>query len=307
MRPASTRVTSRPGISHEAVAGWLLVTPALAAIGAVVCWPVLHAVWLSLHRVWRQFPQATPFVGLDNYVTVLSSWEFWNATTNTILFMATSVTLELVIGLGIAQAMHHARLLRGVVRAAALVPWALPTAVAALLWAWIVHDRYGILNRLLLDLGLMNEPTVWLGTLQTARLTIIAADVWKTTPFVAVIILAGLQTIDPILYEAAAIDGASPWRRFVAITLPSLRPAILVALLFRTLDAFRIFDLVYILTRGGPGGGTETLSVLTYQTMFRDLDFGQGAALAITMFLASLGISAGYLRLFEGTTGAGAR
>ncbi len=284
---------------REAYLGWVLLAPA-AAIAALTLWPALHAVWLSLHRIWRQFPHAAPFVGLDNYVTALSAWEFWSAAGNTFRFMVTSVTLELVIGIGIALAMHHARSARWAVRAAALVPWALPTAVAGLMWAWIVHDRYGILNRLLLDVGFVDRPVVWLGGVETARAAIVLADVWKTAPFVAVIVLGALQAIDPAIYEAAAIDGASAWRRFVAITLPALRPAILVAVLFRTVDAFRIFDVVYILTRGGPGGGTETLSVLTYQTLFRDLDFGLGSALAVIVFLTSLGISAIYVRLFEG-------
>ena len=293
-------MTFSPRQRREAALGWVLVAPALTAIGALAFWPALHAVWLSVHRIWRQFPHSAPFVGLDNYVSALSGWEFWSASANTFLFMVSSVTLELVIGIGIAMAMHHAGSARWAVRAAALIPWALPTAVAALMWAWIVHDRYGILNRLLLDAGLVGRSVVWLGGVGTARAAIVLADVWKTAPFVAVIILAGLQAIDPIVYEAAAIDGAGAWRRFVAITLPSVRPAILVAVLFRTLDAFRVFDLVYILTRGGPGGGTETLSVLTYQALFRDLDFGQGSALAVITFLASLGICAVYLRLFEG-------
>ncbi len=285
------------GQRRESVLGWVLVGPALAAIGGLAFWPALSAAWVSLHTVWRQFPGFTPFVGIANYVSAISSREFWSAVGNTVIFVFVSVPLELVAGLGIAMAMHHARRARAVVCAAALVPWALPTAVSAQMWAWIVHDRYGILNRILLAIGLANSPVVWLGGIGTARTVIIMADVWKTAPFVAIIALAGLQTIDPIIYEAAALDGAGPWKRFVGITLPSLRPAILVALLFRTLDAFRIFDLVYILTRGGPGGGTETLSVLTYQTLFRDLDFGEGSALAVVMFLASLGISGAFLRL----------
>ena len=287
----------------EALFGWSLIAPTAAAIGGLVFGPAIHAVWLSFHRLWRQFPDSAAFVGIDNYASVLSSWEFWSAAWNTMLFVTASVALELIVGVGIAMAMHHAGGARAVIRAAALIPWALPTAVSALMWAWIVHDRYGILNRLLLSAGLIEGPVVWLGGLETARVVIVVADVWKTAPFVAVIALAGLQTIDPIIYEAAAIDGAGVWSQFVRITLPCLRPALLVALLFRTLDAFRIFDLVYILTRGGPGGGTETLSVLTYQTLFRDLDFGQGSALAVIMFLASLGISVAYLLLFEGRRG----
>lgn len=293
-------MTFRTRQAREAYLGWILLAPAVSAIGALVIWPALHAVWLSLHAIWRQFPYSAPFVGLDNYISALSAWEFWSAARNTCIFVVSSVTLELVIGIGIAMAMHHAGNARWAVRSAALVPWALPTAVAALMWAWIVHDRYGILNRLLLGAGLVDRSVVWLGGVETARAAIVLADVWKTAPFVAVIILGGLQAIDPAIYEAAAIDGASAWRCFVAITLPSVRPAILVAVLFRTLDAFRIFDLVYILTGGGPGGGTETLSVLTYQTLFRDLDFGMGSALAVIVFVSSLVISAIYLRLFEG-------
>lgn len=293
-------MTSTPRQMRETALGWALVAPALAAMSGLALWPALHAVWLSMHSLWRQFPDAGSFIGFDNYITAISSWELWSAAGNTIFFMAASVPLELGFGIGIAMAMHHAGHGRAIVRASALVPWALPTSVAALMWGWVVHDRYGILNRFLLAAGVVDQPVAWLGGIETARAVIVMADVWKTAPFVAVIALSGLQTIDPSVYEAAAIDGAGAWRRFTAITIPCLLPAILVALLFRTLDAFRIFDLVYILTRGGPGGGTETLSVLTYQTLFRDLDFGLGSALAVIMFLASLGISAAYLRLFEG-------
>ncbi|HEY7675563.1 MAG TPA: sugar ABC transporter permease, partial [Candidatus Methylomirabilis sp.] len=176
----------------------------------------------------------------------------------------------------------------------------LPTVVSALMWGWIFHDRYGIANRLLMDLGLLDAPLVWLGTPGTAFLAAVVADVWKATPYVALILLAGLQGIGEDVVEAARLDGAAGLAFLLRIVLPILRPALAVALLFRALDAFRVFDVIYVLTRGGPGGATETLALLAYQTLFQDLDFGRGAALSVILFAANLGLSLVLLRVVLG-------
>jgi multiple sugar transport system permease protein len=278
----------------------LLWAPPLGLLGAVFAVPALEALWTSLHRVWRQRPGAAPFVGLENYAGLLGSDRFWAAVGHTAVFAASSVALELVLGLGLALLMHRAPgRWRGAMRGAALLPWALPTVVAGLLWAWILHDRYGALNHLLADLGLVGAPLVWLGEPGLAMAGIIGADVWKTTPYVALIALAGLGTIDRSVYEAGSLDGATGLRAFTRLTLPLLRPALLVALLFRTVDALRIFDLVFVLTRGGPGGSTETVSVLAYHILFQELDVGRGSAMGILTLAGSAAVAGAYLRLLR--------
>jgi len=215
------------------------------------------------------------------------------------------VAVELVLGLGLALLVHRKIRGRGVLRAAVLIPWALPTVVSSLLWGWIYHDRYGLANHLLLTLGVLAEPRVWLGDPALAMAAAIVADIWKTTPYVALILLTGLQAVDPIVYEAAALDGAAGARAFRHLTLPLLLPSMAVALMFRTLDAFRVFDLIYVLTRGGPGGSTETVSVLAYQLLFQDLDFGRGAAMGILILAAGAMIGTGYLWALRFARGAG--
>jgi len=219
-----------------------LWAPGLALLAAVFALPLAEAVWTSLHQVWLQCPGEAPFVGVENFALLLASERFWAAVRHTGLFAVTSVALELTLGVGLALVMHRTRARgRALVRGAALVPWALPTVVAGLLWAWILHDRHGVANHLLVSLGAISTPLVWLGEPALAMSSIIGADVWKTTPFVALIALAGLQSIDRGVYEAGSLDGATGWRAFVHLTLPLLRPALLVALLFRTVDAVRVF------------------------------------------------------------------
>jgi multiple sugar transport system permease protein len=282
------------------IAAWLLLLPGLALVAGLLLLPLLEALRLSLFRVWLQAPEAQPFVGLENYLSLAAAPRFRSALRVTLLFIAVTVAAELVLGLALALLLHRRFPARGAARAASLLPWALPTVVSALMWGWIFHDRYGIANRLLMDLGLLDAPLVWLGSPGTALGAAIVADVWKATPYVALILLAGLQTITEDVLEAARLDGASGLSLLRQVVLPLLRPAIGVAVLFRTLDAFRVFDLIYVLTRGGPGGATETLALFTYQTLFQDLDFGRGAALSVVMFAANLGLSLVLLRLVLG-------
>jgi ABC-type sugar transport system permease subunit len=206
------------------------------------------------------------------------------------------VSLELVLGLFLALAMNRAFAFRGLVRAAVLVPWAIPTVVAALLWRFMFDSQAGIANALLVDVGLLDKPIVWFIHASTAWVPLILADVWKTTPFVALLLLAGLQAIDVELYEAAATDGASAWWQLRHITIPLLKPAILVALIFRTLDAFRVFDLVYVLTGGGPGTSTEPVALYTFNALLQNLEFGYGAALSVVIFLLTFALALVYIK-----------
>jgi multiple sugar transport system permease protein len=216
----------------------------------------------------------------------------WRALSNTLVFTLGSVGLELLLGIGVALVMHARFRGRGLFRTAVLVPWAVPTVVAGMMWAWIYNDQYGVLNHLLAGTGLIDGHVAWLGMQETAMLSLIFADVWKTTPFMALLLLAGLQMIPEELYEAARVDGAGRFARFFKITLPLLGPTILVALLFRAMDAFRVFDLVFVLTGGGPGNSTETMSLYAYKYLFSYLEFGRGSALAVITF-ACVGVMSG--------------
>jgi ABC-type sugar transport system permease subunit len=270
---------------------WALVTPALATVAGVAVFPLAWTAWESLHRHDLRMPWlGRPFVGLANYGEILADRRFWEALGHTALFTAASVTLEVLLGLGLALAMNRTFRGRGLVRAAVLVPWAIPTVVAALLWRFLFDSQAGIAN------AFLAEPIVWFNRAATAWVPIILADVWKTTPFVALLLLAGLQNIDPAVYEAAEVDGAGAWRRLWNVTLPLLKPALLVALIFRTLDAFRVFDLVYVLTGGGPGTATEPIALYTFNTFFANLRFGYGAALSVIVFLVTFLLAMLYVR-----------
>ena len=270
---------------------WALVIPALATVAGVAVFPLAWTVWESLHRHDLRMPWlGRPFVGLANYSEILADRRFWEALGHTALFTAASVTLEILLGLSLALAMNRAFRGRGLVRAAVLVPWAIPTVVAALLWRFLFDSQAGIAN------ALLAEPIVWFNRAATAWVPVILADVWKTTPFVALLLLAGLQNIDPAVYEAAEVDGAGAWRRLWSVTLPLLKPALLVALIFRTLDAFRVFDLVYVLTGGGPGTATEPIALYTFNTFFANLRFGYGAALSVIVFLITFLLAMLYVR-----------
>ena len=225
------------------------------------------------------------FTFLSNYIRMIGDGRFWQSMGNTAIFTAASVTLELLLGLGIALVLNQSFKGRGIVRTVAILPWALPTAVMGLAWAWIFNDQFGLVNDILLRLGLIETGISWLGDPNLAMVALIIADVWKTTPFISIILLAGLQSISADLYEAHAIDGANAWQSFRQITLPLIMPQILIALLFRFAQAFGIFDLVQVMTGGGPGGATEMVSIYIYATVMRYLDFGYGAALVVVTFI----------------------
>lgn len=276
---------------RERRAAFAMIAPSLALLAPFALYPIAWAGWLSLRRRNVVFHEDA-FIGLDHYRFLLHDARFWSALGNTALFSAGAVLLELIFGLAVALLLHASFRGRGLLRAAVLIPWAVPTVVSAKMWGWLYNPEYGLLPWLF---GLRGLPL--LGTRGLAMVAAIVVDVWKTTPFVALLLLAGLQSIPNDLYEVARIDGASRLRTFVSITLPLLRPAIVLTLVFRTLDAFRVFDAIYVLTDGGPANTTETLSIYAYKTLMRIGDFGYGSALSVATFVCVMAISAVYLRL----------
>lgn len=292
----------------EARFGLLLIAPAMLAIAAIAFYPLSRTFWLSLWRINLRFENAEqPFVGLGNFAQILTDERYLNALRVTGTIAVTSLTAELLLGLAIALVINREFRTRGPVRAAVLIPWALTTAVAARMWQIIYHADYGVFNRVLKDLGVIATYKPWVISPTFAIWAMIGADVWKTTPFVALLLLAGLQLIPGELYEAASIDGASAWQRFWHVTLPLLRPTILVALLFRLIDVARMFDLPFVLTGGGPGTATETLSLYTYRTLFQNLQFGMGSALSVTTFVLVMVCCIFFIKVLGAPAGGGAR
>jgi multiple sugar transport system permease protein len=299
MEAATIRAGGQPqrrsrGIPERRLAIFM-VTPSLILIAIVAAWPIIYAIWLSLHeysvRVAGLSRWAGP-LGLRNYSNALSNPDWWAALEHTLIFTVVSVFFELLIGLGMAMAMHAAFRGQGVLRTVVLVPWAVLTVVTAVMWRTMFVAPYGFINTLL------HSHTVWLGSEPQALIVIIVADVWKTSPFMALLILAGLQVIPGDIYEAAKVDGATAWQRFTRITLPLLRPAILVALIFRTLDALRIFDLPYVLTGGQ--NGTSTLSTIAQEAFATNRIYGLGAAMAVLTFVIVMLVSFSYIRFVGG-------
>jgi ABC-type sugar transport system permease subunit len=270
---------------------FVLLVPALASIGAVSVYPVLLGLWLSFRDTTLASPTDT-FIGLGNYRQIVSDGQFWNAWTHTIQFTSASTLLETSFGLMIALVLSERFRGRGIVRAAMLVPWAIPTVVTSKMFGWLFDGQNGIVNYLLRSVGLLQHNVNWYGSPDFALATIVIADVWKTTPFMALLLLAGLQTIPDSLAEASVIDGANAWQRFWYVRLPLLTPTLLIASMFRALDAFRIFDLVYVLTGGGPADATEVLSTFTYKNLFSALQVGYGSTLSTIMFITEMVIAA---------------
>lgn len=278
-------INTRTIRSREQRTAWLFLLPALLLLLFVFAYPIARAFWLSLFTENLGTQLQPVFSGLYNYTRMAGDGRFWQSFGVSAIFTTASVVLELLLGMGIALVLNESFKGRGAVRTIAIIPWALPTALIGLAWSWIFNDQFGVVNDILRRLGFIDTGINWLGDPTLALMAVIFADLWKTTPFISILLLAGLQSISSDLYEAHAIDGASRWQSFRQITLPLLLPQILIAVLFRFAQAFGIFDLIAVMTGGGPGGATEVVSLYIYSTVMRYLDFGYGAALVVVTFL----------------------
>ncbi|MGD0019794.1 MAG: sugar ABC transporter permease [Candidatus Limnocylindrales bacterium] len=277
------------------------VAPAALVILLVVVVPLARAAWMSLFDIELTKPGVEPFVGLGNYITQLTSASFWDSVSKAFFFTVVTTALELSLGIGLAMLMDQPMRLRWVLRSLVILPWALPTIVNALMWRWIDNATYGSLNALLTQVGFVHDYVPWLSQETTAMWMVIIADVWKMTPFCAILILAGLQGIDRELFEAARVDGASTIQMFRHIILPLLTPIILIVLVLRTMEAFKVFDVIWIMTGGGPASSTQTVAIYAYRTAYQGYDFGQGAALGYIIAIAIMLLAAVYLWLLRRT------
>jgi multiple sugar transport system permease protein/N,N'-diacetylchitobiose transport system permease protein len=284
---------------------WLagaMIAPAALVIFFVAGVPLARALWMSLFNLVLIHPDYAPFVGLQNYATQLTSPDFWAAAWRSLVFTVLSTGIELVLGLGLALLMNQPLRLRWVLRGLVILPWALPGVSNALMWRWIDHAQYGALNALLVQTGLADSYINWLGDPHLAMFMVVVADVYKNTPLVALLLLAALQTVPKEPIEAARVDGAGSFQCFRHITLVWIRPVILVALVLRTMDAFKVFDTIWIMTRGGPANSTQAINIYAYQTAYQSYNFGAGAALGYLIALLIIGLAAVYIRLLRGSS-----
>ena len=287
--PGSHRRQLSEGARAERRLGWLLCAPAVIVMVAVTAYPVIYAVWLSLERYNLELPQEVKFVGLSNYGAVLSSPYWWQALWVTVLITVISVAITLVLGMLLALAMHRTLFGRGTVRTAALIPYGIVTVAAAYGWYYAWTPGQGYLSAAFNNAAPLTAQFQAIGV-------IILAEIWKTTPFMGLLLLAGLSLVPDDLQKAAMVDGATGWQRFMKITVPLMKPAILVALLFRTLDSFRIFDNIFILTQGN--NGTESVSILGWDNLFNALNLGIGSTIAILIFICVVIIAAVFIKGF---------
>lgn len=280
------------------LAFWLLLPAAVVVFGIIV-YPVIRTLIVSFFEVQSALAVETPFVGLDNYVQAFMSSRFWGAIGRTLYFTIVSTVLELALGLAMAGLLNARLRARWLFRAIVVIPWAVPTIVNAAMWKGIFNAQYGSLNALLTQLGIIPEYYAWLGDPFVALNMVILADAWKTTPLVAFFLLAGLTSIPPELYESARLDRASWPRIFRSIVLPLLVPSISIVVVLRTVEAFKVFDIIYTMTRGGPANGTQTIAYYAYVTAFSNQNFGFGSALSYIIVLVILLLSATYLRILR--------
>lgn len=290
--------------AREKIFSVSLLMPCFLFVALFAFYPILYSFYLSLHTIILGLPSlGQPFTGLANYRELMGDEVALHSLINTLIFVFTSTFFEILFGLAIALVINRHFKGRGIVRAAILIPWAIPTVVSSQMWRFIFNDKYGLLNYVLYGSDTI-AYSAWLASPSTAFAAIIVADVWKTSSFAGLLILAGLQLIPDELYEAARIDGASSWQQFKKITLPLIKPSILIALLFRTMDAFRVFDLVFVMTQGGPADSTNVLQFYGYKKIFAEGMMGYGSTISILVFLITLVISLFYIkvigtRLFE--------
>lgn len=282
---------------YDALIGFILILPSLIIILGISLQPILSTLYFSLFEASRGINASQTFIGLGNYVALLTDAVFWAAIGRTLYFTLVSVGLELVLGLAIAQLIHTRPPGWRFLRTSLIIPWAVPTIVNGTMWRWIYNADYGALNGLLSQLGLIDKYIPWLTKPELAMNLVILADIWHSVPFIALILQAALATLPADLEEAAAVDGANALQRFLLIRLPLLRPAILVALVIRTVEAFRVFDIIYVITNGGPAFSTVTISYLTYLETFSFGHIGRGSALSFLISLFTLVMAFVYIRI----------
>ena len=262
---------------------WLFLVPMIVALLLVAAWPLIRTIVFSFTDANLSDLSAWEFIGLANYQHLFEDLLWWKAVGNTLFFTVVSVAFETVLGMVIALTLNAHMPGRGLLRAAVLIPWAIPTVVSAKMWGWMLNDQYGVVNAMAMSFGLIDRPLAWLANPTLSMVSIIAVDVWKATPFMALLILAALQTLPSEIYEAARVDGVHPVKVFFRVTLPLIRPALLVALIFRGLDALRVFDVIYVLT--GNNENTASMSVYARQQLVENADVGYGSTAATCLFL----------------------
>lgn len=293
----STKWWTRVLDPSERTLAMLLLMPAALLLSLIIVYPVLRLIWTSFQNLSLTSGAPATFAGLENYVLMMDDPVFWETAWNTVLITLITVPGALVVGLALALMANLPFRTKWPVRLSLLIPWALPLSFAGLIFAWFFHSEYGVVNDVLRRFGI--EGIIWFNSAKWAFAAICLTIIWKTSSFMALIILAGLQTIPRSLYEAAEVDGAGRLRQFFEITLPLLKPSIVVALIFRTITALQTFDIPFTMTRGGPGTSTATLAMYIHQNTVDFLDLGYGSALAVVMFVLSMGVTAVYLRMIR--------
>lgn len=276
----------------------VLVAPSLVVILGLTFIPIVYAFYLSLHEMSLLIPDRM-FVGLGNYARMFTDVEFWRSMARTFYFASVSIGLQVVLGIAVALCLNQEFAGRRILRSLIILPWAIPTVVNGLLWEWIYNPNYGAANGLLQQLRIVQKDIQWLGKPFLALNSIIVGDTWRMLPVYVVLFLAALQSIPSDLYEAAKVDGASALKRFRYVTMPFMRDVILVILVMRTMQVLRVFDIIYIMTKGGPSNGTMVISFLTYYQSFKFLNFGYGSALAFAIALITLSLSLIYIRVLR--------
>lgn len=281
----------------ESSFGLLLNAPALVSILLLIGYPILYSLWISFHRYNLKRPNLFRFIWLENYRGILASAEFWSALWITFLFTALAVAVVIALGVLIALLLNESFPGRGFVRMVVLIPWAIPPVVNGLMWQWIYDAKVGALNGLLVALRILTSYRGWLSDPTSALLALVTAHVWNALPFAVILLLAALQTIPRELYDAARVDGSGAWHLFLHVTFPWLAQPLLIVLILQTILAIRVFDVIYVLTAGGPGTATTTLTWQTYLTTFDSLDFGLGNAYAYIVGIITMGLALLYFRV----------
>ncbi len=279
---------------------YLLILPSFLIVFLILVYPALRTISMSFSNFsFLKRSHSISFVGLRNYVKILKDQEFVSSLVNTIQFASISVFLEVIIGISLALIVNREFKMRGVMRTTILFPWVLPTALNAIIWRWLFNTDFGFFNNILYSLGLANGKINWLDAIPSAMISMMAVSVWKTSSFIALITLTGLQTIPRDLYEAAKIDGTSKWKNFRYITFPLILPSVLISLLFRSMDAMRAFELPFALTNGGPAGSTQTLSLFGYRQFFQFLKWDTGSSVSVIQFLFIFLLGLLYIWIFR--------